>query len=128
MSDQEMQFADPDWKPTRPLQKQAGAQGSPVYTPQPVNDDFRKDAQQVEETPLEEGYNGLRPFAGATSQTSRQSPRQAPYQYQRMPKRRRGAWFWIIIAILFFSGVFCLVVAVLADSLPIKGARQRDDK
>jgi hypothetical protein len=33
-----------------------------------------------------------------------------------------------LIAILFFSGVFCLVVAVLADSLPIKGARQRDDK
>jgi len=33
-----------------------------------------------------------------------------------------------LIAILFFSGIFCLVVAVLADSLASKGARQRDDK
>ena len=96
MSNQEMQFADPDWEPTR--QKPAGAQQSPVYTPQPINDDRRERFQQpVVETPpaQEEVYAGAIP----------EQPRQAPYQYQRMPPRRRRhrAWLWIIIAILFFS-------------------------
>jgi len=104
MSDQEMQFADPDWEPTRPSQIQAGAQQSPVYTPRPVNDDLRERSQRpIVETPpaQDEVYAGLPPYAGAMPA----QPRQAPYRYQRMPgrRRRRGAWFWIIIAILFFS-------------------------
>lgn len=103
MSNQEMQFADPDWEPTRPAQKQTGTQQPPVYTPQPVNDDIRERTQQpIIETPSEqeEVYGGLPPYAGTIS-----PPRQAPYQYQRMPnrRRRRGAWLWIIIAILIFS-------------------------
>src|SRR5712692_6872362 len=104
MSDQEMQFADPDWEPTRPSQIQAGAQQSPVYTPRPVNDDLRERSQRpIVETPpaQDEVYAGLPPYAGAMPAR----PLQAPYRYQRMPgrRRRRGAWFWIIIAILFFS-------------------------
>lgn len=104
MSDQDMQFADPDWEPTRPPQKQAGTQQSTAYTPQPVNDDLRERFQQPAiETPSgqNEVYGGLPPYAG----TMPEQPRQAPYPYQRMPyrRRRRGAWFWIIIAILFFS-------------------------
>lgn len=104
MSDQEMQFADPDWEPTRPSQIQAGAQQSPLYTPRPVNDDLRERSQRpIVETPpaQDEVYAGLPPYAGAMPV----QPPQAPYRYQRMPgrRRRRGAWFWIIIAILFFS-------------------------
>ncbi|HEU0003060.1 MAG TPA: hypothetical protein VFQ36_19260, partial [Ktedonobacteraceae bacterium] len=101
MNDQEMQFADPDWEPTRPAQKQSNTQQSSAYTPQPVNDDRRERYQQptVEAPPEQnEVYGG---YAG----TMPEQPRQAPYPYQRMPyrRRRRGAWFWIIIAILFFS-------------------------
>lgn len=104
MSNQEMQFADPDWKPTQSGQKPAGTQQSPVYTPQPVNDDRRERFQQpAVETPpeQEEVYAGYSGYAGAIPE----QPRQAPYQYQRMPPRRRRhrAWLWIIIAILFFS-------------------------
>ena len=104
MNDQEMQFADPDWEPTQPGQKQAGTQQSNTYTPQPVNDDRRERYQQPTiETPSEqnEAYGGLPPYAG----TMPEQPRQAPYPYQRMPyrRRRRGAWLWIIIAILFIS-------------------------
>lgn len=97
MSDQEMQFADPDWEPTQSRQIPAGTQQSPAYTPQPVNEDRRERFQQpvVETPPAQEGvYAG---YAG---------PRQAAYPYSQMPYRRRsrrGVWFWIIIAIIFFS-------------------------
>src|SRR5712691_7850251 len=104
MSNQEMQFADPDWEPTQSGQKLAGSPQSPVYTPQPVNDGRRERLQQpTVETPPEQeevsaGYGG---YAGAIPE----QPRQAPNQYQRIPsrRRRRRAWLWIIIAILFFS-------------------------
>jgi DUF4097 and DUF4098 domain-containing protein YvlB len=104
MSNQEMQFADPDWEPTQPGQKPAGAQQSPVYTPQPINDDMRERFQQpMVETPpaQEEVYGGLPPYTDALPE----QPRQVPYQYRQMPYRRRRhrAWLWIIIAILFFS-------------------------
>ena len=96
MSNQEMQFADPDWEPTRPGQQ------SPTYTPQPVNDDRRERFQQpVVETPpvQEEGYAG---YAGAQPEQFRQPP---TYQYPQSPYRRRRhrAWLWIIIIVLFFS-------------------------
>src|ERR1700736_4564017 len=98
MSNQEMQFADPDWEPAQSGQKPTGTQ--------PVNDDRRERFQQpaIEIPPAqEEVYAGYSGYAGAIPE----QPRQAPNQYQRMPPRRRRrrhrAWFWIIIAILFFS-------------------------
>ena len=104
MSHQEMQFADPDWEPTQSGQKSAGKQQSPAYTSQPINDDRSERFQQPAlETPpeQEEVYAGYSGYAGVVPE----QPRQAPYQYQRMPPRRRRhrAWLWIIIAILFFS-------------------------
>ncbi len=102
MSNQEMQFADPDWEPTQSGPKPAGAQQPSAYTPQPINDDRleRYQPPMVETPPAqEEVYAGLPPYAGAVQY------RQAPYQYQRMPYRRRRhrAWLWIVIAIIFFS-------------------------
>ncbi len=104
MSNQEMQFADPDWQPTQSGPNSSGARQSPVYTPQPINNDRREQLQQpmVEEPPAqEEVYAGLPPYAG----TVPAQPRQIPDQYQRMPygRRRHRAWLWIVIAILFFS-------------------------
>jgi DUF4097 and DUF4098 domain-containing protein YvlB len=104
MSNQEMQFADPDWEPTQSGQKSSDTQQSQGYTPHPTNDDRRERFQQPAlETPpeQEEVYAGYSGYAGAIPE----QPRQAPYQYQRMPprRRRRRAWLWIIIAILFFS-------------------------
>ena len=106
MSNQEMQFADPDWKPTQSRQKPAGAQQSRTNTPQPINDDRRERFQQpmVETPPAhQDTYTGYGGYAGAIPEP----PRQTPYQYQRMPYRRRGrrprVWLWVIIAILFFS-------------------------
>ncbi|HKV56941.1 MAG TPA: hypothetical protein VJO32_01620, partial [Ktedonobacteraceae bacterium] len=73
MSNQEMQFADPDWEPTRP------AQQSQIYTPQPVNDNARERFQQpMVETPpeQEEAYAGLPPYTGERVE----QPRQNAYQ------------------------------------------------
>ena len=96
MSNQEMQFADPDWEPTRPGQQ------SSVYTPQPVNENWRERNQQpVAEMPpaQEASYAG---YANAQPEQFRQPP---PSHYPQRPYRRRrhSAWFWIILAILFFS-------------------------
>src|SRR5215471_18585189 len=102
MSDQEMQFADPDWKPTRPLQERTGAQTPETYRPQPINDGIREQPRPpLAEIPSEQQgvYAGLPPYAGSLP------PQQAePYQYRRQyRRRRRGLWFWIILAILLFS-------------------------
>lgn len=95
MSNQEMQFADPDWEPTRPGQQ------SPTYTPQPINDDRRERLQPpvIEMPPSEEQtYGG---YAAQPEQFS-QPP---SYHYPQRPyhRRRRRAWLWIVIAILFIS-------------------------
>ncbi len=41
MSNQEMQFADPDWKPSQQLDPKNNPQEQEVYNPQPVNTDYR---------------------------------------------------------------------------------------
>src|SRR5436305_14589696 len=102
MSDQEMQFADPDWKPTQPLQKKSSTQTPEAYTPRPINEDIREQPQQpIRGIPSEQqgGYAGLPPYAGTMSAQPGER-----YQYRRAYRRRgRGLWFWIILAILFFS-------------------------
>ena len=56
MSNQEMQFVDPDWEPTQTRQTPVGAQQSPAYTPQPINDERheRFQAPMVEMPPAQE--------------------------------------------------------------------------
>ena len=102
MSDQEMQFADPDWKPTQPLQKKMSTQTPEAYTPRPINEDIREQPQQpIRGIPSEQqgGYAGLPPYAGTMSAQPGER-----YQYRRPYRRRgRGLWFWIILAILLFS-------------------------
>jgi hypothetical protein len=106
MSDQDMQFADPDWQPTSSL---AGRekQGPAPYPPRPINDAWR-DRSQVPfvEAPDEAQQQGnLPPYAGyAGSIPAQEQPYQ--YQFQQKPsyrRRRRGPWLWIILMILLFS-------------------------
>src|SRR5689334_19926555 len=96
MSNQEMQFADPDWEPTRQ------GQPSSTYTPQPVNDDRRERFQQpvAEMSPVREKiYPG---YAGEQPAQFQQPP---VYQYPQRPYRRRRnrVWLWLLIIALFFS-------------------------
>jgi hypothetical protein len=102
MSDQEMQFADPDWKPSQQLDTNNNQQEQEAYTPQPINSDFRaqnKWGPAPSTLPQQEGYTGLRPYAGPVpGQMQGGSFRQRPYN-----RRGRGLWFWIILAVIIFS-------------------------
>jgi hypothetical protein len=103
MSDQEMQFADPDWKPSQQLDTNKDQQEQEVYTPQPINSDYgeqNKWGQAPSTLPQQEGYTGLRPYAGTIpGQMQGGSFRQRP-SYSR---RGRGLWFWIVLAVIIFS-------------------------
>jgi hypothetical protein len=115
MSDQDMQFADPDWKPTNSQAGNNGAQGkqqpepapaSAQFQPRPINDAWREQPAAVE-APAESyqrGYDGLPPNI---SYPGSMPGIQSPYQYQpqqtRYGRRRRGPWLWIILLILLFS-------------------------
>jgi hypothetical protein len=102
MSNQEMQFADPDWKPSQQLNTNNDSQEQEVYTPQPVNSDYREQnkwGSAPSSLPQQEGYTGLRPYAGPVpGQMQGGNYRQRPYS-----RRGRGPWFWIILAFIVIS-------------------------
>ncbi len=102
MSNQEMQFADPDWKPSQQLNNKTNPQEQEEYVPQPINADYREQNQlgaAPPPPPLQDGYTGLRPYAGpAPQQMQGGNFRQRPYR-----RRGRGPLFWIILAIIVIS-------------------------
>jgi len=102
MSNQEMQFADPDWKPSQQLDTSNNSQEQEVYTPQPINDDYREQnkwGSAPSSSPQQEGYTGLRPYAGPVpGQMQGSNYRQRPYS-----RRGRGPWFWLILAFIVIS-------------------------
>jgi hypothetical protein len=102
MSNQEMQFADPDWKPAQQLDTNNNPQEQEVFTPQPINSDYREQnkwGSAPSSSPQQEGYTGLRPYAEPVpGQMQGGSYRQRPYR-----RRGRGPWFWIILAFIIIS-------------------------
>src|SRR5713101_5075214 len=102
MSNQEMQFADPDWKPSQQLDTNNNPQEQEVYPPLPVNSNNREQnkwGSAPSSSPQQEGYTGLRPYAGPVpGQMQGGNFRQRPYS-----RRGRGPWFWIILAFIIFS-------------------------
>src|SRR6266487_3519572 len=102
MSNQEMQFADPDWKPSQQLNTNNNPQEQEVYTPQPINTDYRdqnKWRTAPPSPPQQEGYTGLRPYVSPVpGQMQGSNFRQRPYR-----RRGRGPWFWIILAFIIIS-------------------------
>jgi hypothetical protein len=102
MSDQEMQFADPDWKPTQPLERKTSPQERETYNPQPINTNSREQTQwksAPSSPPQQEGYTGLYPYAG----TAPQQTQGGGFRQQQYRRRGRGPWFWIILAIIIIS-------------------------
>lgn len=102
MSNQEMQFADPDWKPSQQLNTNNIPQEQETHTPQPINADYREQNKwgaAPSSPPQQEGYTGLRPYAGPIpGQMQGGNFRQRPYS-----RRGRGPWFWIILAFIVIS-------------------------
>ena len=97
MSNQEMQFADPDWKPSQKLDAKTGTQEQETFIPEPINADAR--GRWNTPPPRQEMYTGLPPYAGATPQQPVRG------QYRQGPYRRggRGIWFWVILAFIIIS-------------------------
>ena len=120
MSDQDMQFADPDWQPTSPMGGRSGAQGkqepaTPVssassepFQPRPVNDAWREQNQVAapgsQAEPYQRSYDDLPPYAGYPGTMPAQQP---SYEYQgqqmRYRRRRRTPLLWIILIVLLVS-------------------------
>jgi len=100
MSNQEMQFADPDWKPSQKLDAKTGTQEQETFIPEPINADSRERWNTPPPPPpRQEMYTGLPPYAGATPQQPVRG------QYRQGPYRRggRGIWFWVILAFIIIS-------------------------
>jgi len=100
MSNQEMQFADPDWKPSQKLDAKTGTQEQETFIPEPINADSRERWNATPPPPpRQEMYTGLPPYAGATPQQPVRG------QYRQGPYRRggRGIWFWVILAFIIIS-------------------------
>ncbi len=101
MSNQEMQFADPDWRPSQKLDTKTGAQEQETFIPEPINADSREQLRwnTTPPRPQQEMYTGLPPYAGTT-------PRQSASGQYRQGRYRRGGrsiWFWIILAFIILS-------------------------
>jgi hypothetical protein len=100
MSNQEMQFADPDWKPSQKLDAKTGTQEQETFIPEPINADSRERWNTtLPPLPRQEMYTGLPPYAGAAPQQPVRG------QYRQGPYRRggRGIWFWVILAFIIIS-------------------------
>ena len=100
MSNQEMQFADPDWKPSQKLDAKTGTQEQETFIPEPINADSRERWNATPPPPpRQEMYTGLPPYAGVTPQQPVRG------QYRQGPYRRggRGIWFWVILAFIIIS-------------------------
>jgi DUF4097 and DUF4098 domain-containing protein YvlB len=102
MSNQEMQFADPDWKPSQQLDPKTSPGEREAYNPQPINTDYREQNQWRAAPPAptqQEGYTGLRPYAAPPPQQMQGGN----YRQRQYRRRGRGPWFWIILAIIIVS-------------------------
>jgi Putative adhesin len=102
MSDQEMQFADPDWKPSQQLGTKTGSQEGETFSPQPINADQREQSQWRAVPPpphQQEAHRGIPPYMGqAPQQMQGGAFRQRPYG-----RGGRGLWFWIILAFIIIG-------------------------
>lgn len=102
MSSQDMQFADPEWRPPEEREVNANSREQKTLPPRPINENRGEQPQWQTAPPSQEGYLG-QGYAGSQPQTTWSGPSR-PRSY-----RRRSPWLWIILAfiiIALMSGVF----------------------
>ncbi len=113
MNEQEMQFADPDWKPTGPISRPTENEAVRNIPVQPVNNPRKNNNDQSANLNYEQGYRGQDQAQG---QGQNQIPQPGEYfvptpigaQIQAYPlrtKRRRSySWLGGLILLLVLSG------------------------
>ena len=99
MSEQEMQFADPDWKP--PAQRNTRQDGANTYAPRPVNDTGFETSQQPGNSSYWQGYQG--PLRQEQPYYAPPASRQMPPSAAGSARRRSRWWIWVIVLIIVFS-------------------------
>jgi Putative adhesin len=98
MSNQQMQFSEPEWQPPEQHNINDGPGEQGAYTPQPINLDAREQPTMPPPTEQEGegyGYIGERPYIGP--QPEKIGVDQYP---RRQYRRRRSPLFWIILVLI----------------------------
>ncbi len=95
MSNEEMQFADPEWQP--PAQRGSTLENE-AYNPQPINSP--RDEQTGWQNPPHEESDGASSYDAGYRAQQHGSYTVPPRQRQR---RRSGFLFWIILALIVLS-------------------------
>jgi hypothetical protein len=97
MNNQEMQFADPEWRP--PQQGNVNNNEQEPYFPQPINTDLHEQPQDHAVPPLQQEriYTGAAPFADS------QTEKIGVGQFEQRPRRRGSPWLWLIIVLIAFA-------------------------
>lgn len=114
MNEQEMQFADPDWRPTGQLsapQAQSGVNLPPVPVAGPVNSQIDELSQPASQSSYAQGYQGLRPATPLPPPPVQPFAQQIPYQANGQRARGRSyRWVWVLIVLIsipmLMSGIF----------------------
>ncbi len=97
MDNQEMQFADPAWRPPHERESNAPVQNQPLYVPQPINQS-PNNQMQWEAAPTQQSYMDT-PYAGYRDYQV--SPLQSSPPYTRPQQRKhRNPFIWIIAAFI----------------------------
>jgi Putative adhesin len=96
MNNQEMQFADPEWRP--PQQGNINTDQQVPYIPQPINTDLGEQPQDHAVPPQQERVDtGPAPYAAPQTEKIGLS------QFEQHPRRRGSLWLWLIIVLLAFA-------------------------
>lgn len=100
MSDQDMQFADPDWQPVSapPREGTQSYAHSPAY-----KDEEEEDSGDAAYSSYEEGYRA--------SDKSRDNTFQASAMRGQPRRKKRGALFWTLLAI-----IICIIISLPFDA------------
>ena len=102
MSSQDMQFADPEWRPPEEREENANSRDQKTSPPRPINANRYEQPQGQIVSPPQEGYLG-QGYAGSQPQTTWSGPSRPT------PRRQGSPWRWIILAfiiIALMSGAF----------------------
>jgi|SRR5215467_1536370 len=98
MNNQEMQFADPEWRPPQQGKINTDSREEEPYIPRPINTDPREQPRLQDMPPEQERvYMGSAPYA------ERQAEKVGVGQYPQQPRRRRSLWLWLIVVLIAFA-------------------------
>lgn len=107
MNEQEMQFADPDWKPTGPLVAPPAQTVTNIQQPVSVAGSVNTQAYDAALPAYDQGYRGSWqedqqfPLPQPSAQPLMQ---QVPYQAVSTRSRGRSrGWLWVIVVVIFFA-------------------------